>query len=497
MSEEVDDGIKRKPAEDNPWYKFMQFTIKLDEDNDEEHGWHWFWGIYFLHLYSDTTGIPKFSLEDIQRKVSKLHWLKEISDTQYIDRPLDAPSSKFGKISGELAERNVITAFINCLKELKSPHQFDFSNLLFDKSVNFSNFIFPMNVSFAGSKFSKKANFSNATFSSIDNFTNMVFSHGVDFNNATFTAANFSDTKFYGLIGFSGVEFSSDAEFSRALFSGEVYFIGAKFISSNFDAAIFEALITFTNVNFSVEATFNSTIFLELASFESATFYTVNFNKTEFRHSAKFDGTTFAGRTNFSNSIFKNYTPHFYDANITANITWERDSNFWPQLKKHTDGEDEDDYKERLETNQNAYENLLSLMKKLDKYHDQHFFYRQEMQCRQKLEKNLFIRFPNTAYEWLANYGYGFGYALSWWFLHIVLGAIIIGAETRDALCAFPVSFANAHGFLFLNDGILIDCYDKFQKMTSFKVIWGIQKIAGIPLLFLVLLTLRIRFRLK
>ncbi len=462
MSDKEKNEIKPIPHKNDPWGKFLNHTFLADIISDKPLGYHWFWGLY--HLSNTLNKTPKFKLATIQNNIPDEHWLKNIDSH-------DAP--------------NYLNTFLEVLlKGLGEPKEIkviDFSELNIKEYTRLSDFSEPQ-------------------------LSNFIFPIEVHFQSIQISSIDFSNSVFFRTVLFNCAKISGSAIFSNAVFFGEAYFLGTEFaIDARFDEVEFRSLATFSSARLPADTTFSKTKFFSRASFEEAKFsYGVNFKKTIFYHDVLFDDATFTATANFTGAKFKNMVPNFYDTKISTDIIWERDVNFWPSttnwINCRTDEEckeETEEYEERMTDNEKAYANLSACMKKLDKYHDQHFFYRQEMRCRQRLEKNPFIRFPNIAYEWLADYGYGFGYALSWWSLHIVLGAIIIGAETRNALCAFPVSFANAHGFLFLNDGILIDCYDKFQKMTSFKVIWGIQKIVGIPLLFLVLLTLRIRFRLK
>ncbi len=136
------------------------------------------------------------------------------------------------------------------------------------------------------------------------------------------------------------------------------------------------------------------------------------------------------------------------------------------------------------------------------------------MRCRQKFEENYFTYCSYWLYEKFANYGYGIESAVAAWFWHMVLGAHIIAIMafvnawwagwkdgaleiTKSILCAVPVSFSNAHRFLFFKDGAFSGCYGYFTENLFFNIIWGFQTVIGIILLFLLLLTLRIRFRLK
>ena len=288
------------------------------------------------------------------------------------------------------------------------------------------------------------------------------YSAEMDFSNFNFdTYINFSNLIFLRKISFAHAKFSQDAIFDNAIFLDEV----------NFDNAIF-----------SKDATFDKTLFYGKAFFTNA----------KFSEEIKFDSAEFFRHTNFMNTKFIKYVPSFHKAVIHSNTSWDMNIKHWPLLENSKDEE----VAKIISGNQNTYENLASHMKNLDKYHDEHFFFRQEMRCRRVFE-NFFIRFPYAFYDVVSDYGYSIEKAFYWWALHILLGTAFIWGVTKNALCALPVSFANAHGFLPFHKGSLSGCYKLFLENDIFNIIWGFQTVFGILFLFLLLLTLRIRFRLK
>ncbi len=313
----------------------------------------------------------------------------------------------------------------------------DFSKLIFSKTVKFSNFIFPVNVDFESATFSKQAIFTDAVFLNITNFYN--------------------------------TKFSEEAGFENALFSR----------MGNFNMAVFSNNVEFSGVKFSYIAGFRGTTFYELADFSKA---------------------KFEGHTTFADAKFKKHAPHFYSAKMSEDITWDRVR--FPSIKIDTN-------RDLVQQNKEAYENLSGLMEKMKKHDDQHLFFRQEMQCRRWLG-NSFNHLIHGLYEWFADYGYGVGYALCWWVGHIALGVLVIAFIAtiygdmqfdKNLPCAISVSFANANPYAFFGfDSVqLTGCYDMFNKHAPilFALVKVIQTILGIALLFIVGLTLRIRFRLK
>ncbi len=447
-----------KSTDDSSWYWLIQQAIRHDGNsaNKEPAGWHW---LIFLHY------ILEFNVADIQKKLPDSHPLKSAS------LPTNATKSKYKPVINEFNQRTNFTAGSE-----RIFFRMSFSNLIIKDPLLFSNFIFPITV----------------------DFTHSEFSQGVLFNN----------TVFFGDSDFSNATFFEDAEFSNATFLGK---------TAKFSGAVFE----------------------QIANFNGATFQAyANFKKSQLK-----------GRTNFQRAKFKFHAPRFYGATFNNEITFfglippkfKRAINEKPneplwdiiwatvwatvwaiiaiicvceKKKKIKDiwadiwadrKEKKKRYKDRLQENQNSYENTAILLEENNKYHDEHFFFRQEMRCRRRLGRNPFIRFPYTLYEWLSDYGYGVGWAILWWASHILIGAVILFTIryfncfkdfTHDFGCSLGISLSNSHAFFFKGER-LEKCYKAFENLPWFNFIWGVQTITGTLLIFLVLLTLRVRFRLK
>ncbi len=443
-----------------------------------------------------------------------------------------------------------------------------FTGANFSKGIVLNDALFCQSAHFNDATISNDAHFNRATFSNINNFFSTV-----NFTNTTFCGnVNFDDAKFFGHITFSKVKFYGSANFIKSELCGDIDFIGAEFKSNgvffNTTFSIHERLskdLKFTNAVFSsgatfVNATFAGPVFFEKVKFKEFTrfskasfsekvdfsevhfFEKLDFSDVDFRNGALFYKAKFSGDTdfndatfkktaffteatfyksaifyraileniNFSNTRFEIRAPHLYDAKISADIVWERDTEYWPHVRNRIKDETDDDYKKRTIDNQNAYENLSSRMKILDKYHDEHFFYRQEMRCRRVFEK-FFIRFPYMVYDAFSDYGYSIGKAFLAWLAHIVAGIFFLMIIIRMNIdwghknlelaegfwCSISTSFSNAHRFLSFHNGALDYCHKYLENLYLFDVIWAIQSILGIPFLFMLLLTLRIRFRLK
>ena len=483
-------------ADKNFWQEFMRITTGLDEEGGNPNGWHWFWGIYFLHLY--LPDFPSFEVSKLQKKFPDIKMLQRIDDAEYFQEP---PDSRIEELQDFLHQNGLFplsTDMINMFEKVKIKEIIDFSNVQFDDLQIFANFMFPIMTSFAGAKFSNDANFANTIFCEKANFNNTTFSEPPHFNNAIFSKD----------VIFDMAKFSRQAFFPSTLFSSNVYFQGATF----YKTALFEE-VTFSRDVYFIGAKFFGPAEFILATFSGKTI----FANAEFREVPDFDQVKITGHTNFNQTKFKIYAPRFHGAILYPDIiwdfaTWPEDANnkiSWakikkvifdmPELKKLIYvwlGVKKAKNRPAIRYNQNAYETLACHMENSDKYYDQHFFFRKEMRCRRSLAKPLAKCFY-WFYESLADYGYGIERALLGWFLHIFVGMILIAAATKNNLCSLPVSFANAHSFLFFNKGPVSGCYELFEGNLLFNIIWGFQTIFGVIFLFLVLLTLRIRFRLK
>ncbi len=450
--------IKPPLAEDNPWYNFMQKSIKLDGVNFP-HGHHWFWGIYFLH--ENVIKFPKINLKALQNKLPDGHWLKKIETdgTGFI------PDNELDKISPKAVQNDKLCALHDYLNKIEYPKDIDFSGLLFENEINFSNLIFPVDVLFSMSSFLKKTDFQYTVFSA---------------------QADFSKTTFFGGAQFNHTEFFMFAEFNGTCFSSTVEFFKAQLSIAEFKKTVFNGF-----------ANFSDTTFTKMANFKEAIF----------SNQARFNNAKFLGYTTFENTTFELNAPRFYGAELNDEMFWNDIK--LPTLEKVDDKELEDNYKKRIKDNENAYENLSTKLGNQRKYRDELFFFRQELSCQRKLAESRTSGLAFRLYELFSGYGYNIGRAFWWWVGHIALGAVVIafiamcgGMRFHESLpCAIPVSFANANPYTFFGfeSSSLKACYTKLDKLApiSFALVKAIQTVIGIALLFLVGLTLRVRFRLK
>lgn len=518
MTDTVKEEIERTNAKKNPWYRFLQASLELDwEDelyNIQPYGWHWFWGIY--HLHEKLPAFPKIDLNKIKRELPNEHWIHRQGDE---DRPY---SSKLPDSHAKDDAASLLHKFLQEPNSLKTIKEIDFEKLEFLEYADFSNLIFPARVSFHHTEFSQNANFSQTRFHEQARFTYTIFhaallhdktSNSMRPNNANFENAEFFNSALFGSTtfktksNFQKVKFLNGGNFHSANFFGEANFDETKFYSfpASFEDAKFCSNfgVFFRKALFSSGAFFHNTKFNGVVDFDEAIFTKgVFFDDADFSNHVNFRHAKITEYTSFSNAKFKKNIPLFYGAKLHPDTAWNNTK--WPILTPPINSDDIEEYNKTLQQNRNAYEHLSYQMEKLGKYHDQHFFFRQEMRCRKKLGSG-FNSFIYRVYEVFADYGYGVGNAFAWWLGHIIAGGLFLfiaaylgcfKTSFDDFACAFGVSLANAHGFFFMG-GRLGECYGVFENLPFFTAIWVTQVILGIPLLFILGLTLRVRFRLR
>ena len=332
---------------------------------------------------------------------------------------------------------------------------------------------------------------------------------------------DFSGLHFENKMDFSNFIFPIDTDFSNATFSKDVLFNNSIF----WETADFESTTFHEETSHSKEtAKFRNTVFAKIANFRNATFWGY----------ANFKGAKLKGRAFFQDAIFKYHAPRFYDAKFNNEITWagiklpnfdkalvdehEKVGNTFKSITcdECTKGVKcskpikckeviKKNHRRRIEENQNSYENTAILLEGTKKYHDQHFFFREEMRCRRWLRKNPFDGLVFGIYEELADYGYGIVQAFSWWAGHIFFWAYILFFTvfkdkcplSERLSCSAFTSLSNAHSFFLSKSERLTNCSKMIHDTSSLDLIWALETISGALFLFLLLLTLRTRFRLK
>ena len=157
-----------------------------------------------------------------------------------------------------------------------------------------------------------------------------------------------------------------------------------------------------------------------------------------------------------------------------------------------------------------AWERLELIMSQLEKPLDRHRFFRFKMRARRRLDGHL-LKAMNWIFEFTSDYGWGIQRALLTWLIHwtgfallMFLSAALQPSEInwwKTGLAALTTGFANAHAFLGLNrsSGFLATSRQLLERLDSLGLVPAVeivQTVLGPIVLFLLLLTIRNRFRL-
>lgn len=419
-------------------------------------------------------------------------------DRELAEKNRQAWSRWFADISGD-QRRNLATAFERRAdgRPLMPPERSarpDFSNTRFDRRVVFKGFPFEHHpCDFRSANFCADADFSEAQIDSA-NFSSAIFS----------AEANFSRTRFNIL-----------ADFQSATFSGKTMFAHANLVRPNFAAATFNGAAHFESATFHQEAQFRSAKFADIADFRLAQFKSrVDFGSTvfsglggftnaTFSETADFEAATFSRYINFINAKFSERTlfnrvrfervPDFRGATMHEATEWHGVA--WPKPPESKLGAQVQVYN---------YERLKQEMERLKKHEDEQRFFRKELRARRALARPWSGEWTlNLLYQASSNYGYSIALPLIWLFgLFITGGAVfyLVHANPNSGVLtiwhAAALSFGNIFPFVPIAKELMgqspVIGWSRIEKAIAVG-----QTLLGAPLLFLLGLALRNRFRMK
>lgn len=377
--------------------------------------------------------------------------------------------------------------------EFKHHRYMDFSGHTFSDMADFSGLIL-VRSNFDKARFKGYVKFSDKTrFYGQSWFQKAIFEEILDCENARFDGpASFRGSCFKGMTTFLGTEFRGGASFTNVVFEMDVMFDDSKFEERYFSGSItVPHLVDFNKAKFMDRVSFRKVLFGNDASAYSRKLWPerrVDFTDAEFRASTSFHGAMFGGVPAFFNTTLHEDTDF-------SSVDWK---------KAETDNIPVD-YAIR------AWERLELIMSKLEKPLDRHLFFRFKMRARRRTDGHL-LRILNWLFDKIADYGWGVGRTFAWWFGHWAASGLMLFANTGSAtttvewwrllLAALGTGFANAHAFLrFTAEGgylepsqKLLEENDKWELLTA--AIGTAEAVLGPIFLFLILLTLRNRFRL-
>jgi uncharacterized protein YjbI with pentapeptide repeats len=426
---------------------------------------------------------PEFDVDDDLAEKNRLawsQWFENIPDDRRVELTREFKRRSLGKSPPE---------------KTSSPN---FSNTLFVRKVNFERFEFPSNADFSRSKFSGSAWFSSAVFHGTANFRSATFSGDSNFYKAIFTGgADFNSTVFSGTsVTFGEAHFARSADFKLATFPDISNFSSTVFQgNSNFPDATFLGTALFESATFNRFANFSNATFSRAAGFMSATFsHEADFGSTNFSGDIRFLNAKFAAKTDFSGAEFIAKAPDFRGATMHEATEWHGAT--WPKPAKLAFDAQQQVY---------AYERLKQEMERLKKHEDEQNFFRKELRARRGLSRFFSgAWFLNFLYQTTSDYGSSIVRPLLWLLGVFAIGVgIFMRAPVLSPPCgsmsfdlATKISFANI--FVFLPDKReimtpeLLSCWSNTARIVS-----AAQSLSGVVLLFLIVLAIRNRFRMK
>lgn len=391
--------------------------------------------------------------------------------------------------------------------------------------MDFTRGRFPDGISFAG-RLLFAADFSDAVLGQGQraDFSNAVFMKFTQFNRAKFagldSVADFSGSVFHNAVRFDSVKFSN-ARFDRVSFRNAARFRKAEFAVGGDDFSAPRALTVFSRSEFKGKADFSDAVFSGRAFFDSAGFDSnASFKGTKFRHTVVFNNAKFGNTTSFRGASFDK-PPKFFETEIHEDVNfnkvdWSGAERSYSRL--HRRNAKPDSIVEDAESAARAWDRLALIMSQRERLIERHEFFRLKMRAQR--QRDGFwppSSIASLLFDWLSDYGWGIGRAFSWWIIHIAAVGFILAvlaskcssgsiSAWRHVLRFLPdglsLSFANSHAFLRLasdegwlrdsRDGIVDSC----ESGLLLSYIGLFQAVLGPVLLFLVLLTLRNRFRL-
>ncbi len=391
----------------------------------------------------------------------------------------------------------------------------DFSDAEIDEELSFAGRIF-IGADFQRANFRHRADFEDSIFFGLTHFDNANFLHdqrgqgplsGISFRNTEFhNTAYFKETKFIFRTYFDCAEFHSAAYFNNCTFEPEnschdptnpklasfekchfhktVEFTGAKFDLARFEYSRFNDSVRFDDTKFSI------------AIFSNAKFRnTTSFTRTVFGHPPKFFQTELYEDTNFDD------------------VDWRSAEKSYIQPLRYRN-KSKSELRKSAANAVRTWDRLALIMSQREKHAERHVFFRLKMRAQRKRDGFGFLSLANLVFDISSDYGWSVVRAFGWWFFHIVFGMacfMLLGLSANSGLNmwlqliqdSFCLSFANAHGILGLASigGYLhecrIDLYTRSQSGSYMNVVSAIQVFCGPIFLFLVLLTLRNRFRIR
>lgn len=292
-------------------------------------------------------------------------------------------------------------------------------------------------------------------FPKLAKFENSKFNKGLILPAAKFdSCANFSNAKFFVIADFGMVEFTGQVIFYQSDFCTDGLLIDDDVVCVRFEKAIFKDLCTFVDASFHRSSTFNNCQFI--------------------------------GPCNLSRAKFEKNYPVLEGAVLHHKTTVSAKKENWP---------DPQNCEQNSEEAKATCEALREQMEAQGLHEQAHFFFRREMHFARKTG-SFWQAIPNWFFYVVSDYGYSILLPFVWLYNFWMGGALIYLQFTE--LTKFKSLGLSISNLLQITGLQRVYWPDVIECLPwGLKFLGGAQTLLAIPLLFLLLLGLRNRFRLK
>lgn len=374
-----------------------------------------------------------------------------------------------------------------------------FSKFHFEKPVCFRGFRFLWTTGFEGSRFASKAEFTDSKFCAVSSFKDALFEDFVDFGSSIFyKSAHFSKSVFEYGARFTLSRFSDFAWFSKCRFnSGSLYikkciFQGELDLSQvvvvgdiNLEGSEFQKSLQINHGQINKNVALDGAVLEQDLTLENCVVSAkASFSKMSVLGNASFLNTEFGGSTSFFEATFQGRPPNFAGSILHEDTDWRSVS--WPSSPATAD---EASHYVR------AYERLKLEMDRLKRGEDELFFLSLELRCKAKRDGG-----ERAALIWiywvLSNFGQSFWRPITALIMVWVVGLASLFSCALTLPQAMAISSSNLVAFFgFSRAYISAELLQALPWWT--KLLFAGQTVVSAVLLFLLLLALRNRFRIK
>ena len=486
------DGVTLTPASQNPWYVLATVAGEQEESSlldidDELHAKNRrVWNGWMCQgmaegeraALADKLGLPEEDLRPLSAEEKAE--VKARFEAAFPDR---SPKEMIPAPDATVDFRRVHFSSMLLLRRCHFTRCAVFKDAHFSRTAHFQKAHFTKYADFRAVHVTGSANFQQARFSGDANFEKTYFTGRADFRKAHFIKVAY----------FENVHFTGRANFEKAQFAGRADFRAAHFTwPTDFQAAHFNGEAFFRAAHFTWPADFRDAHFTGYADFQAARFHEyTNFSDGCFKAKTIFDGATFKGEV-----------PQFFHREMHQDTGFSDDPKLWPEVTALN-----------AKAGKRAYTRLRQVAAEIYDPDLEHFFLRQEMRCKARIEWDKGAWFHwlfFVLYRWIADSGisvarpfwllvFAWAFGLACFAGHFDSGVLPeMPEDIQDSRywAAAGVSFGNLFGFLGINRLYFTDLL-RDHSPDGLQFVAGAQTVAGVVLLFFLGLGLRNRFRLK